>query len=34
MLDCERARPPPASLQVKGQVACLNTVRARRDSNP
>jgi len=29
-----RARPPPAFPQVRGQVACLNTERARRDSNP
>jgi len=30
----ERARPPPAFPQVRGPVACLNTERARRDSNP
>ena len=30
----ERARPPPAFPQVRGLVVCLNTERARRDSNP
>ncbi len=30
----ERARPPPAFPLVRGLVVCLNTARARRDSNP
>ena len=30
----ERARPPPAFPLVRGLVVCLNTERARRDSNP
>ncbi len=30
----ERARPPPAFPQARGPIVCLNTERARRDSNP
>ncbi len=30
----KRARPPTAFPLVRGLVVCLNTERARRDSNP
>ena len=33
-MEGERARPPPAFPLVRGLVVCLNTERARRDSNP
>ena len=33
-MEEERARPPPAFPLVRGLIVCLNTERARRDSNP
>ena len=33
-VEGERARPPPAFPLVRGLFVCLNTERARRDSNP
>ena len=33
-MEGQRARPPPAFPLVRGLVVCLNTERARRDSNP